>query len=298
MQNKDTFSSYHPLVNFLYFAIILSFSMFTMHPVCLGISFLSGLVYYFRLKGSKAMGLMIKGVLPLFLLTIIINPAFSHEGETVLMLLPTGNPLTFESIVYGISAGFMMISILIWFAVFNEIITSDKFVYLFGRIVPALSLLLSMTLRFVPRFTDQFHNVKDSMKALGRDTDSGGLIKRIKNAIACFSIVVTWSLEGAIETADSMKSRGYGLVKRTAYSIYQWEDKDKTAMVFLAFSAVFLCEGMVSKNLAWRYFPNIRGKLLSPMTILFYISFAALCFLPVYIDWKEERVWNSLRSRI
>ena len=33
--------------------------------------------------------------------------------------------------------------------------TSDKLVWLFGRITPHLSLLLAMTLRFVPRFAAQ-----------------------------------------------------------------------------------------------------------------------------------------------
>ena len=35
---KDSFSSYHPLVNFLFFAEVLGFSMFLLHPLCLGIS--------------------------------------------------------------------------------------------------------------------------------------------------------------------------------------------------------------------------------------------------------------------
>ena len=38
MAERDTFSSYHPLVNFLYFALVLVFGMCFMHPVCLVIS--------------------------------------------------------------------------------------------------------------------------------------------------------------------------------------------------------------------------------------------------------------------
>ena len=38
MLNRDTFSGYHPLVNFLYFAMVLVFAMCFMHPVCLLIS--------------------------------------------------------------------------------------------------------------------------------------------------------------------------------------------------------------------------------------------------------------------
>lgn len=35
MPGKDTFSEYHPLVNFVFFGIVFGFSMLSMHPVCL-----------------------------------------------------------------------------------------------------------------------------------------------------------------------------------------------------------------------------------------------------------------------
>ena len=295
---RDVFGSCHPIVNFLYFGIILGFSMISMHPVCLIISAISACAYYITLKGAKASRLLLRAVLPLFLLTVIINPAFSHEGETTLMYLSTGNPLTLETIIYGVSAGIMMTAILIWFACFTETVTSDKFVYLFGRIIPALSLILSMTLRFVPRFKAQFDTVRDVQKMLGRDTSNGKLTARIRNAVACFSIVITWSLENAIETSDSMKSRGYGTKKRTAYSIYRWDDRDKTLLTFLIFAGLFLLSAGLAGKLFWRYFPNIRGVLTGTMTILSELVFLALCFLPVMLNKKEERIWSSLQSKI
>ena len=298
MQNKDAFGSYHPLINFLYFGILLGFSMLSMQPVCLVLSAVGAVSYYVTLKGIKAAGFLLRGVLPVFLMTVLINPAFSHEGSTTLCYLPTGNPLTLESILYGIAAGIMMVGILLWFACFTEVVTSDKFVYLFGRIIPALSLLLSMTLRFVPRFTSQFSAVREVQKTLGRDTENGSLLRRIKNAVACFSIVVTWSLENAIETADSMKSRGYGTKKRTAYSIYRFEDRDKTALCFLIFCGLFLLSTGLAGKLFWRYFPDIRGVVTDPLTISAEFCFMLLCAMPIFLDRKEEKVWNSLRSGI
>lgn len=43
--------------------------------------------------------------LALFAVTAAVNPAFSHEGRTILRYLPSGNPLTLESILYGIAQG-------------------------------------------------------------------------------------------------------------------------------------------------------------------------------------------------
>lgn len=298
MNNKYAFSEYHPIINFLFFAIVLIFTCMNMHPVCLLISFFCSVFYYIQLKGSKATGLLFKGVLPLFMLTVIINPAFSHAGITIIYYLPSGNPLTLESIIYGVFAGIMLVSELLWFACLSEVITSDKIIYLFGKITPAFSLLLSMTLRFIPRFKAQFDTVKEVQGVMGSDTENGKLIKRIKNALTCFSIVVTLSLENAIDTSDSMKSRGYGTGKRTAYSIYTFTERDKIALFLLLFGVFMLFFGGISGNIYWRYYPSIRGAVTEPLTIIIQIVFLAICLMPAIINTKEEIVWKRLRSKI
>ena len=83
---------------------------------------------------------------PWRLLAALVNPAFNHEGATILTYLPSGNPLTLESMLYGVAAAVMLASVVLWFSSYNEVMTSDKFVYLFGRVIPALSLVLSMAL--------------------------------------------------------------------------------------------------------------------------------------------------------
>lgn len=48
---RDTFSTYHPLLNLLYFVTAIGVTVFVTHPVILGISFFSALSYSFLLKG-------------------------------------------------------------------------------------------------------------------------------------------------------------------------------------------------------------------------------------------------------
>ena len=43
--------------------------------------------------------------LPVLLLAALVNPAFNHAGVTILIYLPSGNPLTLESILYGRGGG-------------------------------------------------------------------------------------------------------------------------------------------------------------------------------------------------
>ncbi|MBQ5865139.1 MAG: energy-coupling factor transporter transmembrane protein EcfT, partial [Oscillospiraceae bacterium] len=255
---NDTFQKYHPLVNFLYFTLVIGFAMALNHPLAQGISLVCSIIYAVQAEGKKAVLFTLKWCLPIMLLTAFMNPAFSHEGITILLYFPTGNPLTLESILYGLSAGVMIATVMLWFVNFNRVITSDKFIYLFGRIIPAMSLVLSMTLRFIPKFKSQMDAVVDAQRSIGRDISEGSLWQRTKIAITVLSIMVTWALENAIETADSMKSRGYGLKGRTAFSIYRFDDRDKMALLYLGFCGFYLLSGMIVSAFGFRYFPSIR----------------------------------------
>ena len=298
MRNRDSFSGYHPLVNFLYFGLVIGFSMCLMNPVCLFISLLSAMAYLVNLKGRKALRSSLTMVLPMMLLAAIINPAFNHEGVTVLTYLPNGNVLTLESILYGFGAAFMLAAVIQWFSCYNEVMTSDKFVYLFGRIIPALSLVLSMTLRFVPRFRAQMKQVSNAQKCIGRNLADGGFLAKMKHGITILSILVTWSLENAIETADSMRSRGYGLPGRSAYSIYRFDERDKLAMLWLLACFWYLLFGALSGSLYFRFYPSVKMAPLTPFTLSFYLVYLALCLTPVILNEKEERTWRRLQSAI
>ena len=294
---KDCFSTYHPVVNFLFFAEVLGFSMFLLHPLCLAISLFCAVGYALCLNGKKALGFCLKGILPMMVFTAILNPMFSHEGITILTYLPSGNPLTLESILYGLAAAGMLAAVVLWFSCFNSVITSDKFVYLFGRVIPALSLVLSMALRFVPRFKAQLRVVTRAQKCIGKDPTRGGLVHRIRCAGAILSVMVTWALENGIDTADSMKSRGYGLPGRTAFSIYRFDKRDKQALIFLLFLGIAVLAGAALEGLTWRYFPSVKWST-SPLSLCVLVAYAALCAFPIILDRKEDRKWNALRSNI
>ena len=295
---RDTFSTYHPTVNFLYFALVLVFSMFFMHPICLIISFACAFAYSVYLDGKKALKFGVTVLLPALIMMALINPAFNHEGGTILTYLRSGNPLTLESIVYGIAAAVMMIAVVSWFSCFNTVMTSDKFVYLFGRIIPALSLILSMSLRFVPRFKAQIKVISNAQKCIGRDVSNGSVLRRARQGIRILSIMVTWALENAIETADSMKGRGYGIPGRTAFSIFRFDNRDRTALIYLFICGGYILMGSFSGGLYFRYFPTIKGVLITPYSISLFAAYTALCIMPVVLNTREDLEWKAIKSRI
>ena len=289
---EDTLRACHPAVSFTYFALVIACSMFFMHPVCLALSLLGALLYVARLKGRRVLRQQAAWLVPTALLAAALNPAFVHQGVTILTYLPSGNPLTLESILYGLAAGCMLASVILWFVCVTEVVTSDKIVYLFGRVIPALSLLLSMTLRFVPRFTRRLRTVAQAQRYMGRDTRNGSVLQRVREALRVFSIVVTWSLESGIITADSMRCRGYGLPGRTSFSLYRFDRRDGAVLAWLAFCAVYLLGGGLAGGLRFRYYPMLAAGVISPLTVSFFAVYALLCLTPVLLYAAEARTYT------
>ncbi len=294
----NEFKTYHPIVNFVYFVFVIGLACFFMHPACLCISLVSGFTYSVMLKGKKQVKTNLIYMLPMLLAMALINPAFSHEGVTILSYLPSGNPLTLESVIYGICAATMIVSVICHFSCYNEIMTSDKFIYLFGKIIPAMSLILSMTLRFVPRFSAQLKVVTNAQRCLGRDVTIGSIIKRVKIGLTILSVMTTWSLENAIETANSMKSRGYGLPGRTAFGIFTFDKRDKKALIFILLSGAYTLSGSLVGTMDFNFFPSLQMAEVSVFGISVFAAYLLLCMCPVIIEIREVRKWKALRSKI
>ena len=294
----NEFKKYHPIVNFVYFVFVIGFGCTFMHPACLVISFVSGFTYSVMLKGRRTIKTSLIYMLPMLIVTALINPAFNHEGVTVIEYMPSGNPLTLESIIYGLCAAVMLVSVICHFACFNEVMTSDKFIYLFGRIIPAMSLILSMTLRFVPRFAAQLKVVTNAQRCMGRDVSNGSIIKRARNGLNILSVMTTWALENAIETADSMKARGYGNPGRTAFSVFVFDRRDKKALICILILGIYTLVGSLMGELYFVFFPFVKMAELSVFGISVFAAYLALCVCPVIIELWEVRKWKALRSKI
>lgn len=296
MSKMNSFASLHPSILFIYFAAVIGCSMFFTHPLLQGIALISAFVYSIMLKGKKGLLFNLIYLLPLLLFMAALNPLFNHQGVTILFYLDNGNPVTLESILYGISAAVMFITVLLWFSAYNAVMTSDKFIYLFGRVIPSLSLLFSMVLRFVPRYAAKAKEISLAQRGIGRDISQGSLLQKAKNGARILSILTTWALENAIETADSMKARGYGLPGRTSFSIYRFDRRDKLVIsLMLGFIAIiFVGAGQGMNTL--RFFPSLRAAEFSAFSLFVYGAYLLLCILPITITIQEELKWKRIES--
>lgn len=294
MKRNDSFSSYHPVINLLYFIFTIGYALAFNHPVCLGIAFIGAVSYMICIRGARVFVKSLKVMVPVIIITALLNPAFSHEGATIITYLPTGNPLTLESVWYGISAAFMFVTVVCWFWNFNYVITSDKLVYLFGKAAPVLSLMLSMTLRLVPDIAAQFKKVYKASLAAGYSVNGKHFVK-LRLACHVFSAVVSWALERAITTADSMKSRGYGLPGRTAYSIFRFKKSDMLAGMVFSALGIYILLGALHGGFRFYYYPWVTGELTGLLTCSMYVCYSFLVLFPVAINmWDAIRIKRTL----
>ena len=278
---NDAFSGVHPGVNLAFFVSALGLTMFIQQPVYLLISMVSGCAYLLYLQGSKGFLRQVGYLVPILVMMAIMNPMFNHEGVTVLWYLPNDNPITFEAICFGLASAAMMGASIVWFNCCNTVFTSDKIIYLFGRAIPALSLLISMTLRFVPRFKNFLQSVLRTQKAMHKPENTK---EKLQQALAAFSATVSWAMEQSIVSADSMKSRGYGVQGRTAFSIYLFEKRDGVTLILLVLMSLGTVLPCVTGHTAWNYYPSLSGQLLGPVQLMAYLCYGGMCNLPLIIN--------------
>lgn len=277
---SSEFSKYHPTVNIIYFALVIIFAMFITEPLYIFISLLSSI-----LLASVSGKNNLKFLLPVVIFTAIINPIFNHRGMTILWYFPSGNALTLESIVYGVFSSLALASVINYFSAFNFIVTSEKLIFIFGKIIPTLSLLLTMTLRMVPRFIKTVKTVASQNK-----TDKN----KIKNAVKVLYTSVAYSMENSIETADSMKNRGYGLGKRSNFSYFSFKPRDLVAIIFMIVFAIVTLLLVTD----FYYYPTFAKIDFNTKYILGIVSYFILCTTPIIIEITEKIRWNVIKSRI
>lgn len=294
---RSAFSTYHPIINFGFFVAVIGTGIFLRHPVFIAVAVIASLVYALMLGGKGTLKFFLFFVVPMVLVFTVVNPLVNHRGNTILVYTQYSQ-LTLESLIYGLLSGLMLATVLLWFSCYNKIMTSDKFVYLFGRIMPAISLIFSMVMRFVPNFKMQIQKISDAQKCIGRDVSNGTKKEKARHGMKILNIMFTWALENAIDSADSMRSRGYGLKNRSAFSIYRFDARDMLAAIFLAAMTVIVLVGAACGKCFIEFYPEIIMAEFDIRTMIVYMAYVLLCFFPIAVELKEVAIWKLTQSRI
>lgn len=288
-------NSLHPITLFIYFTSVITIGMFASNPVLLTGSLFGAISFYATIfKKHFFRDLLFFSLL--FIMIALVNPLFSHNGTTVFFFL-SGNPITYESILYGINTAVMIISIIYWFKSFTIIMTSDKILFLFGGILPKLSVILSSALRYLPLLRKQITKINTAQKSMGLYSKNN-IIDNIKGALRVFSVSVTWSLENAVDTADSMKARGYGLLGRSRFSIFSFRKSDFYFLIITVLLNTTTILGIAFGLVEYQFYPSLSTISTTMESLVIYISFGLLSLLPLFYQYKEKIKWIYFKSKI
>ena len=287
------FERCHPAVNLIYFAAVVAAMITFQHPVFLAVSFLCAFAYSVKRGGWKTLMFNLC-LLPLIAAFALYYSSYTHFGMTVLHQNFVGNNMTLESLVYGIVLGISVAGGCIWFSCVYSVFTTDKVVYLFGKVSPRISLFLAILLRMVPRIKKEAKRVNTAQQGIGRGINQGSFFARLHNGIRIFSMLITWTIDSLTIASESMRSRGSSLRGRKAFSIYRFDNRDRAYVIgmFLCLTLTMMAALLGQTDMV--YDPKIIWTDVSPILC---IGYAVLCLMPLMLEiWTEYRFHKARES--
>lgn len=286
------FERCHPAVNFIYFAAVVASMITFQHPIFLVISSLCAFTYSVKRNGWKAVVFNLC-LLPFVVAFALYYSSYTHFGMTVLSQNMVGNNMTLESLVYGAVLGVIGAGICMWFSCVFSVFTTDKVVYLFGKVSPRLSLFLAIALRMVPRIKKEAKRINMAQQGIGRGANQGNLWQRFHNCLRIVSMLITWTIDSLTIASESMRSQGSSLRGRKAFSIYRFDNRDRFFVIGLFLCLTLTMMAMLLGQTDMVYDPKIIWTQVNP---LFCIGYGVLCLMPFGLElWTEYRFQKARR---
>lgn len=197
----------HPFIAFSYFVAVIALTMCASHPLLAALSLAVGLLYLLMLKGPQAALRLLGLAVFVILVVVAFQLLFTHQGFTVIFWL-LGNPVTLESIIYGLSLGCMLAAVLIWFSCFQEVVGTDRLMALFSRSIPTTAMMISMIFNFIPQILQRGQQINDAYQALAYVDGSPAILAADAPAAATADLKADapaasgWVADAALERAD------------------------------------------------------------------------------------------------
>ena len=302
MNRNDAFSRCHPLVNFLYFALVLLGAMLLQHPVCQAISLIGAIACFCCLGGEKPGGFRLWYALVLFAVTAAVNPAFSHEGRTILRYLPSETPDARVHFIRSSARGSRSARRSSGSPMLHAVMTSDKFVYLFRKNRAGAESRLSMTLRFVPRFSAQANAFPKRRPPSATICTREALLHRVKCALMVFSISSDMvsgerGRHGGLHARPGLRTSR----KKRVFDLYAHKARQTAARGVMGLLGGNRCGRLCLRRALWRYYPSCKGAGFVTWTSALVLAelILLLNLIPVN-SWsgKEAAVCRRLQSQI
>ena len=118
------------------------------------------------------------------------------------------------------------------------------------------------------------------------------LLPRLHAANRNLSALLTWSMENAVQTADSMKARGYGVRRRTTFHLFVFDSRDAAVLGLILALAGICVLGRVFGHGTMEFYPRMDAVFTGVSGAVLYIAFAVLALFPSILEMKEKLTWR------
>lgn len=282
----------HPAIFIIYFIILMIFAFLFNNPYYM-ITFGIMILTLIALQGSASeIKSTIKVFLPLILFITILNTLFSHVGDTHIYIYKSYY-VTFEAIIYGIIMAATFFLVTLTFIAYNQYVSYQDMLYVFSKKYPNISMIIIMSLRFVPLIQKRSKEIHELSKLKRNNAENKSYTQKISQLIHNLGLVVSWSLEEAMLTASSMKARGYNITKRTSYLEYKFNKIDVILLMIILSTAITLIFGLYNGIGSILIYPKITFSFSQYPFTIYYLAFIVLLLPFIIIEIWEKILCHS-----
>ncbi len=285
----------HPLVAFIYYGGAISLLFIYPHPwfilTSLGVAVCLNLVQgSFSKKGS-----WLYFYIGMSLVWFLVNPLISHQGEHLLFYLGK-LPITLEAVMYGFFAAIQLFTLFMWILSAQQVLASSQILFLFSNISPKGAMLVSMALRSFTLLTIRFQQLMRIHRSYDEHLNMSARKKQLVLGMSMVQMMLTWTLEEGLHTADSMKARGYHSGQRSQFTLYHWSKRDKVLLMIWIVLASGSLTSVFLRLVTFEYYPQRSPLTLTLDQWMVYGCVTIYLIIPVLIEGRDWLKWRSLNS--
>ena len=332
-QLERRFALVHPATMMAFFASAVVLTLLSYHPLILGLSFVLAAVSVALYLGLKTLWQSLLWLIPMAAIVVLFNTLFNRRGATELVTVGQYT-FTFESLLFGLCIAMMLAAVILWFRLYQEFMTSDRFLYLFAPLAPTMALSIAMVQRWIPLTKYRWQQIRSANKMMSgagvenvhtKDESQAHAkrqpsLKTFRSLTRSLSALMSWSMEDAIEAADSMQARGYDSgrseyckdngdsgngngsssvddgcqnkgkrKRRSSFRSYRLTTHDGISLAIITKLALAAGLGIFLSTRELAFFPIFRGAENLPLPAL--IAATLIMLYPLFIEGKEQLRW-------
>lgn len=185
----------------------------TRNPLYLSLTLLAVAVVHIALGRKDALarrwGAFVRLGASLWALTIPFTALTAHHGELILLRLPAhwpviGGPITAEALIYGLTGGLALLTLLLAFATFNVAVDQARLLRMTPGFLYQAGVVAAIAVAFVPQMVAGWEAIREAQAVRGHR------VRGIRDLLPLLLPLLITALERAIQLAESMEARGFG----------------------------------------------------------------------------------------